>query len=318
MIWYFTPDFGQVYLWLDGSCNYSWALSFALMFLLPYYLAYLGKDERGKYHWTKFVFLPLALLTGAYSESGSFAVLLMAAAFMLLIRKRYGKIPVLLIVGFVMACAGFAFMMSAPIETGERGVFSIGQIIYNISYIFMSMRYYQLGLYCVFAALLVLSILSGADKEQVMLAVLMFLGGLASIFIFAMAKYCPARAMCPVTAYTVLACLLLTSAIIDAGEIKLPALGFAVMAVIFLFEFAIGAFDIFQTYGQSQRREAAIAQALAAGERVAVLEPYSAQTKYSGVSGPDEIVDDPGYYVNAGMARYYGLDAIIARASDVE
>lgn len=312
MLWYFTPDFGQVYLWLDGSCNYSWALSFALMFLLPYYLSYTGRKWKGRA-----IFPLIALLAGAYSESGSFAVIFMAFCFSFLIWRKERRLPVMLSAGLVLALLGFAFMMSAPIETGERGVFSIGQIIYNISYIFMSMRYYQLGLYCVFAALLALSLLCRVDKERIFLALLIFVGGLASIFIFAMAKYCPARAMCPVTAYTVLASLMLASALIDAGEIKLPAMGFAVMAVIFLFEFAIGAFDIFQTYGQAQRREAAIEQTIAAGESVAVLEPYSAQTKYSGVSGPDEINDDPYYYVNVGMARYYGVDAVLGRSPDM-
>lgn len=37
MIWYFTPDYGQVYLWLDGACNYSWAMGFSLLFLRHYY-----------------------------------------------------------------------------------------------------------------------------------------------------------------------------------------------------------------------------------------------------------------------------------------
>jgi len=32
LVWYFTPDFGQVFLWLDGACNYSWAILFSLLF----------------------------------------------------------------------------------------------------------------------------------------------------------------------------------------------------------------------------------------------------------------------------------------------
>ena len=43
LIWLYTPVFGQVFLWLDGACNYSWAFLFIFAFLYPYCSAYLHK-----------------------------------------------------------------------------------------------------------------------------------------------------------------------------------------------------------------------------------------------------------------------------------
>ena len=35
-VWLFEQDFGQVNLWLDGSCNYLFAIFFGLLYIIPY------------------------------------------------------------------------------------------------------------------------------------------------------------------------------------------------------------------------------------------------------------------------------------------
>ena len=40
LVWLYTPVFGQVFLWLDGACNYAWAFFFIYAFIFPYCRAY--------------------------------------------------------------------------------------------------------------------------------------------------------------------------------------------------------------------------------------------------------------------------------------
>lgn len=59
-------------------------------------------------------------------------------------------------------------MMSAPAELGDRGVFSPGLVLFNLNYVILSLKYYQIGLYCIFAALLALCAAVHADKRKIL------------------------------------------------------------------------------------------------------------------------------------------------------
>lgn len=45
-LWAFTPKFGDVFLWLDGACNYLWTITLLLGFLLPYVRKYYASSEK--------------------------------------------------------------------------------------------------------------------------------------------------------------------------------------------------------------------------------------------------------------------------------
>ena len=315
MIWYFTPDYGQVYLWLDGACNYSWAMGFSLLFLRHYYDIYMNEGDDTAGGISKILFFPLALIAGGYSESASCAMLFLAACFIVLIRIRSRHVPARLIAGFAAGCVGFLFMMSAPAELGDRGVFSPGLVLFNLNYVILSLKYYQIGLYCIFAALLALCAAVHADKRKILLALLFTAGGVVSAGVFSFAKYCPARALCPITTYTVIGCMLLISGLLEAGEKKIVSALGAVLAVLFLTEFMIGANDIITIYGESQVRMEMIQQAKENGNSVLELRAYNPQTKYSGVTGLEDVSVSPGNWVNTSMARYYGFDSVVRAGS---
>ena len=69
-IWFFLPAFGQVFLWLTGSCNYSWTMLLSFLFLLPYYLRYRYESVFPSCFVIRLLYLLLAFVTGTWSENG--------------------------------------------------------------------------------------------------------------------------------------------------------------------------------------------------------------------------------------------------------
>ena len=309
LVWYFTPDFGQVFLWLDGSCNYSWAIFFSLLFLFPYFRLY-SKGETFSKVWLALPFLLVSPLAGAYSESASCAMLFMAFCFLIISRIRHGKTPAVLVLGFILACAGFLYMMTSPIEASAKAVFSPGQVLFNFNYIFMSFRYYQAGIHCIFAAVLALALMLKADREKIILALLFYAGGFVSAAVFSFSSYFPPRALCPISCYAALAIILLISAVWDKGEIKWLGVAAAVMGMLFIFELVTGVYDIARVYDQSVQREAIIAQAKAQGENHVALPAYDTLTKYSAPYGLEDVNEYSGNWVNMNMAKYYEFEYI--------
>ncbi len=113
LLWLCMPVFGQVCLWLDGSCNYAWGLALALWVLLPFYKAYcLGAWDWPL--WKRLVYLPLCFAAGAWSEHISLSLL--AAAFLLLLaraleEKRLRLYPLL---ALLCGALGYLTLLLSP------------------------------------------------------------------------------------------------------------------------------------------------------------------------------------------------------------
>ncbi len=125
MLWNFTPAFGEVYLWLDGSCNYSWAICSVLIFIFPFLQRYCKADS--KMHPLVAVLLTVqAFIAGSYSESGSLSAIFIAFCLLVLITFRDKKLSLPLLCSFVSACGGLLFLVLSPSMLAEkRGSLSV-------------------------------------------------------------------------------------------------------------------------------------------------------------------------------------------------
>ena len=184
--------------------------------------------------------------------------------------------------------------------------------ILTMIYVLKSIKYYQLPLYMIYAVLLILCFLTHVDKDRIILSVLFFLGGVGSAAAFSFAKYCPARALCPITVYTTVAIVIMLSALFTVIDRKVLLSAFAVLTVFFCGELLIATDDIVTVHSMANEREATINAALMAGERDVTVKRYYVQTKYSGAAGLDDVSVFPEFWVNIAVARYYGLDSIAA------
>ena len=309
LIWNFLPVFGQTFLWLDGAVNYSWGISLFLLFLWPYTARYLELPRKASVL-GKVLFFPLAFAAGAWSENGSVATLFIALCLLLLLLHREKKLPALLTAGFLTACLGFVFLMSAPAMQGRASDFSLSAIGANMVQILSLARSLLLPLYLLYATALALCLLAGGDRKKVLLSAVFFLAGLGSLSSFFFAVYFAQRHFCFTVLFTVLAILLLLSALLENGKRLFPALLAAGLAVLFVFNFSLGLLDIGATYLQSRERAAAIAAAKAAGEQEIWLEVYLPATGYSAPYLLTDLEPESDLWPNDSMARYYGLEAI--------
>ena len=110
MLWVCMPVYGQVFLWLDGACNYFWGA--ALGWILIERFLSLGD---GKWRNLRMILLaPLAFYVGGWSEHISFSVLMvlfLASAGKWIRTKRFPVRELLLIIS---GGAGYLWLMLAP------------------------------------------------------------------------------------------------------------------------------------------------------------------------------------------------------------
>ena len=311
LIWEAMPMFGQVYLWLDGSLNYSWGVTVCLLFILPYCRAYrekAGRIQRSRA--LQILFILLAFAAGGYSEGTSSAAILIAFCFgaLTLLDKR--RLPLWLYAAFAAACLGFLYMVTAPGELGRSAQGGLLTVAKNIRAIFAMPREKILWLYVLFAVLLVLALMQKVERRTVLSALVFLLGNAASLGVFVFAMYLPWRGLCAPTIFLTVACLILLRALWDRGLRYLAPVLTGVFAALFVFSFVLGLGDIGVMYMESRQREAAIFSAIVSGEDSVTLPQYSSNTKYAAAHDLPDLDEDAGQWPNYDVALYYGIGSV--------
>ena len=110
LYWICMPVFGQVFLWLNGACNYFWGAGFAFILLEAVFSLRQGTAKTLR----MLLLLPLAFAVGSWSEHISFAALMILFLYLLSIWAQTKRIPpretLVLLGGF----GGYLFLMLAP------------------------------------------------------------------------------------------------------------------------------------------------------------------------------------------------------------
>ena len=304
------PAFGQVVLWLDGAVNYGWGMVFFLLFLLPYAERFLGREEKKSLP-RDLAFLVFAPLVGAYSENGSLATLFAALCLTVLTLLREKRLPWQAPAGLLLGALGYGFLMSAPATRSRGAGFDLSAWAANFKSIVNLSREHLLPLFLLFALSFALCLLLKADRRRMLLSAVLFLAGLGYLASFFFASYFVPRHFCFTVFFTVLACLLLFSALLRLHRPLLPVLTAAALAVLFAFNFALGALDVLVIHRHFLLREAQIREALAAGETRVALEIYEPATRYSAAQGLDDLnTEESHVWPNWSVADYYGLEEV--------
>lgn len=315
-LWYFVPQFGEVFLWLDGAFSYGWAMLFSLLFVFPFYREFCGSGHRTQ-SWVKAVYVVFAFAAGAYSERISLAMLFIAFCLAVggYIQKR--KVPLFLAAALVTAILGYVFLMLSPSElSGRAGEFSLSAIARSFEYAVELTKLHLGKLYCAFMLIFAVAIETELTKPKgerdfrpVGFAAIAFLGGLVSIAVFAFAKYFPNRAMCASACWTIVAGTVLLSGMFARRCSFVSGLA-GVLAALFAFSFVLGVLDVAVVYKKSNERLTQIAEAKANGETSIVLEKFVADTKYSPAYELTDIAEGENEWPNDAIASYFGLETV--------
>ena len=111
LLWICMPVYGQVFLWLDGACNYFWGAVLAWEIICQ--VLWLEEQNSGK-NLKMIAVLPFAFAAGAWSEHISFSMLVIVL--LLAIREWRQKHRFPFRQAFVLAagCCGYLYLMLAP------------------------------------------------------------------------------------------------------------------------------------------------------------------------------------------------------------
>ena len=110
LYWICMPAYGQVFLWLDGSCNYSWGGAFGFLLIE---MTQSARKTRFRMLYT-ILLMPFSFVVGAWSEHISFAVLVVL--FLLWLSEWVCEKHVPVHSGLILfsGCGGYLFLMLAP------------------------------------------------------------------------------------------------------------------------------------------------------------------------------------------------------------
>lgn len=112
-VWTFTPGFGDVFLWLDGACNYLWTTVILIGFLLPYIRKYYSFSTgiQGK-KLSIFMFF-YGIVAGCTNENTICWVLSILVCFIVRLWKS-GKTEQWLYSGVVGLFIGYVLLLFSP------------------------------------------------------------------------------------------------------------------------------------------------------------------------------------------------------------
>lgn len=314
-LWIYTPAFGQIYLWLDGSCNYLWGYVLGFIFILPYVNSFLT-DKIIENRLYQFLFFIFAFLAGAYSENASPAYIcigVLLLLFNIVIFKN--KLKIYEVVGIFCSCIGYMTIYFSPAQWMNKSTkLTLGTLREN--FIIALDKYKELAIVLVaFVMLLVIGVSIKIEIKRILLSVVLFVGSLLSNFIMIVASYYPDRS---------LACsaVLLLSAI----SILIPVLykeiaykiliqcAAAILLIMNFYNLCIGMNDIYCTGSKIRYNVELIYQNKQQGIYNITVPLFVADTKYSAVNGIRYLSDETAEtWPNDSMAKYYQINQIIGK-----
>lgn len=312
-VWLYEPAFGQVNLWLDGACNYLWAITFCLVFIKPFVEFYL-LDKRVSGIAGTAGFLLISLLAGAFSENtslGFIGIAMLLTALNLFWQKKKGN--GIYIASIAVSCVGYVSMYLAPAQwRAKAAAVGLGTLLRNLSVSFDMFNLIGV-LMAAFLVLLILNISLKADKKQILLAAAFFAGCLASHFIMLAASYHAHRSVAGTMIMLLLADGVLIYNVWNSKQYQiLTVCALAVMLLGLPGKMLSGFVDVYSTFAATKQNEAYICEQRDAGVMDISVPVVVGRGQYSAMFDlkyldEEDVTTWPNYH----MARYYGVNSLI-------
>ncbi len=311
-LWVLQLDFGQVFLWLDGSLNYLWSGALSLVFLLPYIRKF--RQGRELTPWQTLGFTLFSFIVGGYSENSAVAVVFMALLLLVLSRVMDGgRLRLWCFLSLAAALLGFMLMLTAPAELANKSSdFSFAVLWANFLETLRVWLLYWPALLA-FALLYAAAVLEKLPVKLRALSLVFFGGSLAGHFVLTFALYCAFRSTYISLILLLSACGILFAPLFERRRARLCLCALSAVCLVFTLYWGYrGVSDIRRTYYESSFNEEIIMQCVANGERVANIYRFYPYTQYSAMSGLNYIdVENPDSWPNCYMAKYYGVDKVV-------
>ncbi len=310
-IWLFQPVFGQVNLWLDGSCNYLWAIPFGLIYIIPYVHLFI-KNKPIKNIFLQIIFPVFSFFAGAYSENGSAAFIFIAAlltlATLIFVNKR---IPVSYYIALAFSVLGYLSIYMSPAQVSNKGAeLSLYVLRNNFVTCFSVLKTFWI-LPAIYVVLLVFACFQKVDYKQIMLSVILASGAMLANFMMMFAGYYAHRSAFCVVAILTLAVLVLFNQLTFTSYKGVLVAFLAVLLLPVTYNVVYGTNDIYNTYLQDKTNKEIIMNAKANNEDSVTITIPAVETKYSAAYATHYAdTKNPESWPNTAIAKYYGIDTV--------
>ena len=310
-LWLAQSKFGQVNLWLDGSCNYLWSVVMGLAFIAPLviHLVY-GKDMH------PLLVIPhiaVAFMSGNSMENIAPAFILIAALLLAASKILFKqKIKTMHIVSVIASLLGFILMMSAPGEWLNKGTDGEAKTLITTFLTAVGILLTLTVPIAFYIHLLRRAIREKADNRVIVTSLILIVGALASNFIMVTARYYALRSSIACTTLIIAATALLYPAVSHVGFGKVTRCAAYLFTAATALALIIGFTDISITYARITQNEEFIIESREAGVEDIALKDIKPYTKYSELYGLIYVdCEKKENWPNWVMTKYYGVRSII-------
>ena len=306
LLFFATPFFGVVFLWLDGACNYLWGTALALLPLL------IARSEReggrfdtdGVRGWLA---LPLCFLAGWTNENTACGVL--AACFLLMIWDawRGRKVRAWRIAAFAVQALGVAVLLLAPgnfaraSESSGRGMAM--ELIYRAAIVsYCALRYAGIP------ALAALALFAAACRSKKQMDTLWFAVLCVCAFLSAYAlvgsPQISDRSFTGVLALAVAALLSVCADMMHKPGNRDAAIGLA-LALLAAAGMGFALSDVWAHEAAWRAQEEKILSAAGQGETQVSIASVPSDSRYTMSIA---LAQDAAQWPNSTLSRYYGIE----------
>lgn len=311
-LWFFTPQFGMTILWASGAANYLWCGVLILAFALPYRM-YLTNRKTGKDDWRCRIFMgALGMLAGCTNENSGGAVVFLC--FMYTALYYYKKIPVprWALGGIAGGTAGAALLLSSPGNYRISSKTDFYGLMGRWSYLVQVSKNQWAVLLLVLCIMLLLFTAFGRERTEEVrwLPFMYFLAGCASVCVLVFSAMQPERAWFMGTVFLIIAAAGVYGEVMDFSWTGKAVLN-VVLVLFFVWSFLTEYQKIAATYRQVEEGVRRIEQAVETDSGYAVIPiVHPSDSRYDPYNGTGYVKESPDDWMNAWMARFYGLDKI--------
>jgi len=299
IIFLFFPVMGQVFLWLDGSCNYSFTLLFQLFFI--YKIIHVEGVNKRKY----FLYFIISLLAGMCNENSSLSLILFLVLYALYDRS-YMKLKVVSFMGLFM---GYLFMILAPgnyVRTIHHGydsfLSSVFTNFFGKFFLFIS-NFWPI----LIGMLLFVIVFIMKDKKKGLLCFIFYLSSLVALFSLIASPQLLSRSFTMLAVYLLIITLIM---VFHVNRERIKMIFFHIITILFIFVAFNTTMEYLKYYHFISQRDTILKDAVKSHETKIYVERYRGNGNCR-VPINCDLVDVSDNYedttTNIFMSKYYGI-----------
>ncbi len=327
MLYFFTPAFGQSFLWATGACNYLYGVVFILLYLVPWRRSLDREGEHHVYRQILWCVLMMAagILVGWTNENLSMGLIALELGYLVADLVRRKKLQAWKISGLVGSVIGLICMMTAPGTVSRAaligGYGSVADWIFRAKEITISFGQNFWPLLVILAVLLGAALYQCGQRRAGAWSVLWFpllllVGAGITLYAMSGSPTFPDRVwsgiltMCLVVLTGIYRYVNLEKKLLKWGSMA----AFGLIGLVFCLHFPKTIVILDEIDLAYETRVDYIQEQIEMGNTDLIVPPIKSDCRFAVVYGSYELLGDPETWPNRIMAIYYGLDSLTAGA----